>query len=204
MARTPARERLLRAAAELFYENGMTATGIDAVTARAGVARMSLYNNFASKDALVLAYLAERHEEWLALYRERLATARGPREGVLAVVDAYLDHAHLPQAAGSPYRGCGLLNAAAELGPQDPGREAVRTHKEEVEAILCGHLAEDLAPARAAEVAEHIAFLLEGATTRAGLEGDSARLRRARTLIAAILDNELGPTDAARAESARA
>lgn len=202
MPRTPARERLLRAAAELFYENGMTATGIDAVTARAGVARMSLYNNFASKDALVLAYLADRHEEWLALYRERLATARGPREGVLAVVDAYLDHAELPQAAGSPYRGCGLLNAAAELGPQDPGREAVRTHKEEVEGILCGHLAENLPPEHAGEVAEHIAFLLEGATTRAGLEGDSARLLRARALIASMLDGECGPAALADADGA--
>ena len=52
----PARERLLRAAAELFYSDGVGATGIDSITARAGVAKMSLYNNFSSKADLVDAY----------------------------------------------------------------------------------------------------------------------------------------------------
>ena len=57
MEKLPARDRLLKAAAELFYAEGVGATGIDAITARAGVAKMSLYNNFASKSDLVDAYL---------------------------------------------------------------------------------------------------------------------------------------------------
>ena len=183
-----ARQQLLEAAARRFYADGVAATGIDTITAEAGVAKMSLYNNFASKADLVLAYLEARHEEWLGLYRRRLERAHGPREGVLAVFDAYADHAE--QAYEHGFRGCGLLNAAAELPAGDPGRAVVRAHKEEVEDLLAGHLDGLLPgrPAAARALAEHLSFLLEGAVARAGLEGDSVRLRHARQLASALLD----------------
>jgi AcrR family transcriptional regulator len=187
-ARGPARARLLAAAAECFYDHGVNGTGIDTITAAAGVAKMSLYNNFASKDDLVLAYLEARHEEWLGLYRRRLAGASDARQRVAAVVDAYVDHAELAYRHG--FRGCGLLNAAAELPAGAPGRQLVRRHKEEVEALLAAHLAElDGVPAeRAAELAEQLSFLLEGAMARAGLEGDSRRLHRVRELALQLVD----------------
>jgi len=98
--RGSARDRLLAAAAECFYNYGVNGTGIDAITAAAGVAKMSLYNNFASKDDLVLAYLQARHQEWLDLYHRRLATAtdvpRGHRGGVRRV--------HRPRRDGLPAR----------------------------------------------------------------------------------------------------
>lgn len=184
----PARERLLAAAATRFYADGIVATGIDTITADAGVAKMSLYNNFASKADLVAAYLVARHAEWLDLYRARLAEAGDdPRHRVLAVFDAYTDHAHAGYVHG--FRGCGLLNAAAELPAGDPGRAVVRRHKEEVEAIVAAHLADLLPddPARVAGTAEHLAFLLEGSMARAGLEGDDTRLRHARDLAARLL-----------------
>ena len=62
MADRPARERLLAAAAECFYANGVNGTGIDTITAAAGVAKMSLYTHSASTDALILAYLTAPHE----------------------------------------------------------------------------------------------------------------------------------------------
>ncbi|KOG49018.1 TetR/AcrR family transcriptional regulator [Streptomyces decoyicus] len=186
--RRPARERLLAAAARRFYADGVAATGIDTITAEAGVAKMSLYNNFSSKADLVGAYLDARHEEWLDLYRARLAQAQGPRDGVLAVFDAYADHAAFAYEYG--FRGCGLLNAAAELPAGDEGRAVVRAHKEEVERLIAGHL-EQLLPDRPDEAhttAEHLAFLLEGAMARAGLEGDGERVRHARSMAAALLD----------------
>ncbi|MFF5023570.1 TetR/AcrR family transcriptional regulator [Streptomyces collinus] len=186
--RRPARERLLAAAARRFYADGVAATGIDTITAEAGVAKMSLYNNFSSKAELVRAYLDARHEEWLGLYRARLERARGPREGVLAVFDAYADHAECAYERG--FRGCGLLNAAAELPAGDEGRAVVRAHKEEVEGLIAGHLAELLPdrPGEARATAEHLAFLLEGAMARAGLEGDGDRVRHARVIATALLD----------------
>lgn len=185
--RITARERLLKAASELFYNEGIVATGIDAITARAGVAKMSLYNNFASKADLVQAYVQSRHEEWQGIYRARLRTAVTPRDRILAVFDSYLDHAAFDYQKG--FRGCGLYNAAAELPMGDPGRAAVATQKEEAERFIRDALEELLPrdPTRAAELAEHLSFLLEGAMTRAGLEGHDTRLRSARRMAESLL-----------------
>lgn len=186
-ARRPAREALLEAAARRFYANGLTGTGIDTITAEAGVAKKSLYNNFSSKAELVTAYLYARHEEWLGLYRSRLESATTPEDRILAVFDAYADHADLAYENG--FRGCGLLNAAAELPAGDPGRAVVRRHKEDVEALLSGHLAELLphAPGRVPAVARHLAFLLEGSMARAGLEGDDSCILEARRIAATLI-----------------
>lgn len=180
-----ARDRLLSAAGRLFYAHGVAATGIDTITAEANVAKMSLYNNFLSKADLVRAYLDARHDEWLELYRRRVERAVDPRGRVLAVFDAYIDHAAVGYEHG--FRGCGLLNAAAEMPVGDPGRAAVRRHKEHVEALLGAHLGEFRAGGSGA-LAEHLSFLLEGAMARAGLEGEQTRLHHAREMAAALLD----------------
>jgi AcrR family transcriptional regulator len=183
-----ARERLLNAAAILFYNDGIAGTGIDAIVERAGVAKKSLYNNFDSKAHLVASYLAFRHAEWLTLYDNRLRQAKDPKARVLAVFEAYEDHAEWAYERG--FRGCGLLNAAAELPAADPGRQVVRGHKEQVEALLAQHLGELLAddPAKAAQLAKHLAFLLEGAIVRAGLEGRSGCVAQAKEMANAMLE----------------
>jgi hypothetical protein len=137
----------------------------------------------------VLAYLEARHEEWLNLYRRRLADATDARGRVAAVFDAYVDHAEMAYRHG--FRGCGLLNAAAELPVGAPGRELVRRHKEQVEVILAAHLAElnGLPAARVGALAEQLSFLLEGAMARAGLEGNSGRLHRVRELALQLVDS---------------
>ncbi|PDT50505.1 TetR family transcriptional regulator [Sinorhizobium fredii] len=186
--RTPAKERLLNAAAELFYREGVGATGIDAITAHAGVAKMSLYNNFSSKADLVRAYMERRLAEWRDAYRERLKQATTPQERILAIFDSYVDHAALAYEWG--FRGCGLLNAAAELPVGDPGRATVALQKEEVERLFKEHLLA-LQPAGGAsidETAQHLSFLLEGAMSRAGLEGHDARLKTARKVAVSILE----------------
>lgn len=187
--KAPAKDRLLRAAAELFYSDGVAATGIDAITARAGVAKMSLYNNFSSKADLVNAYLEARLAEWHELLAVRLAQASSPRERILAVFDSYVDHAGLAYEWG--FRGCGLLNAAAELPIGDPGRQTVAAQKEEVDGLFREYLAEIL-PAGSTSVddtAQQLSFLLEGAMSRAGLDGHDTNLKTARRIAQKILDN---------------
>jgi len=186
--RTPVRERLLKTAAELFYRDGVGATGIDSITAHAGVAKMSLYNNFSSKSDLVQAYLEARLEEWRALFGRRIAEALTPRERLLAVFDSYVDHAELAYDRG--FRGCGLLNAAAELPVGDVGRATVAFQKEEVELLFRKYLHEMKPDGGAAidETAEHLSFLLEGAMARAGLEGHDGRLKAARAIAISIVD----------------
>lgn len=183
-----AKDRLLNAAQILFYNDGIGATGIDAIVQRAGVAKKSLYNNFASKADLVNQYIEARHAEWLALYEARARESTNPKAGIMAVFDAYQDHAEFAYERG--FRGCGLLNAAAELSSDDIGRQSVRRHKEEVEAILVGHL-DQLLPGdrdRVLNLARHIAFLLEGSITRAGLEGTSASIVAAKAMAGALIE----------------
>ncbi|WP_434315962.1 TetR/AcrR family transcriptional regulator [Leifsonia sp. P73] len=180
-----ARRRLLEAAARRFYADGIAATGIDTITADAAVAKMSLYNNFASKSALVSAVLEARHAEWLALYARRARRTPDPLTRVLAVFDAYLDQAALAPETG--YRGSGLLNAAAELPLGDPGRDVVRRHLAEVDAILAAALRELTDRPRAERIAQHLSYLLNGALVRAGLEADRRRLRDARALAVDLL-----------------
>lgn len=183
-----AKTRLLEAAATLFYNDGITATGIDTITAKAGVAKMSLYNNFKSKAELVAAFIEVRHAEWLALYEKRMCHATTPQTRVLAIFDAYADHANFAYERG--FRGCGLLNAAAELPAGDVGRDAVRRHKEEVEQLLVTHLTE-LSPGRpdvVSQTAAHLSYLLEGAMSRAGLEGNDSRVQQARLITVSLLE----------------
>ncbi|MDO7470329.1 TetR/AcrR family transcriptional regulator [Acinetobacter baumannii] len=184
-----ARQKILDAAATLFYNDGITATGINTVTAKADVAKMSLYNNFSSKGELVDAYIAARHQEWLDLYQKRLEKTKTAKEAILAVFDAYQDHAEFAYEKG--FRGCGLLNAAAEFPANSSGRNAVRQHKEQVEAIVAEHLNHLLKDSqRVSYIASQLSFLLEGSMARAGLEGSSRQLQLARQMAEHILDRE--------------
>ncbi|MDH2542193.1 TetR/AcrR family transcriptional regulator [Acinetobacter baumannii] len=184
-----ARQKILDAAATLFYNDGITATGINTVTAKADVAKMSLYNNFSSKGELVDAYIAARHQEWLDLYQKRLEKTKTAKEAILAVFDAYQDHAEFAYEKG--FRGCGLLNAAAEFPANSSGRNAVRQHKEQVEAIVAEHLNHLLKDSqRVSYIASQLSFLLEGSMARAGLEGSSRQLQLARQMAEDILNRE--------------
>ncbi|MGU3577255.1 TetR/AcrR family transcriptional regulator [Brucellaceae bacterium C25G] len=186
-----ARDRLLNAAALLFYKDGIAATGIEAIIKEAGVAKKSLYNNFSSKAELVDTYITERHQEWLMLYSRRSELTSNPVQSILSVFDAYADHAEMAYAHG--FRGCGILNAAAELPTDNAGRQAVRLHKEEVETIIKNHLS-DLDRHTTAEInllARHLSFLLEGSIMRAGLEGNSDCVMQAKAIAADLL----GPSE---------
>jgi len=195
LAKASARERLLIAANQLFYSNGIGATGIDAVIAQAGVAKKSLYNNFSSKSELILDYLKARHEEWLELYNKRLQQAETSKEKVLSVFDAYLDHADLAATLSTNgFRGCGALNVSAELASDDVGRVLVRQQKNEIKELIEHHVLtlisveDEERKARAACFAQHLSFLLEGAVVRAGLEGRRDFLIEARVMACHLLD----------------
>lgn len=129
-----------------------------------------------------------RHEEWLTLYRAREQEAVTPREKVIAVFTAYSDHAEFAYEQG--FRGCGLLNAAAEFPTGSPCRQVVRRHKEEVENILAYHLTFVITdePDRVRSIARHLSFLLEGSMTRAGLEGNSDPIAQASHMAEELME----------------
>ena len=193
MSRVSARDKLLKAAGELFYDHGITATGVDAVITRAGVAKMSLYNNFKSKSELIAAYIDARHQEWLDLFARRSENLSNGWERVLAVFDAYQDHAEFDYQNG--FRGCGLLNAAAEMPAGSQEREAVNRHKQEVREIVINQLNElpltEESGNTAASLAEHICFLLEGSISLAGLSRDVHAISRARAMADKLIERAL-------------
>src|ERR1700680_2575660 len=117
--RTPARlvsarDRLLVAADELFYAEGVHVVGIDRIVERAGVAKASLYSIFGSKDGLVRAYLEKHFRQRQRGIAAVLAAHETPREGLLAVfgeIEGALE--------GSEWRGCRFISASAEARPGD-------------------------------------------------------------------------------------
>lgn len=110
--RTPARERLLAAADELFYANGVQTVGIDRIIERAGVAKASLYNLFGSKEELVAAYLESRHELTTGRLVEAIERMDDPRQKILAVFDAQAKQMEQPD-----FNGCAFIAASTEAPP---------------------------------------------------------------------------------------
>jgi AcrR family transcriptional regulator len=122
-ALTPAGERLLDAASELFYRRGIRAVGVDLVAETAGTTKKTLYDRFGSKDELVALYLRRRARRWQAFLFPYLR-ASGPA-GVLAVFDA------LAAWLREQGRGCAFVNAYAEVGGTGhPAESVIRAEKD--------------------------------------------------------------------------
>lgn len=190
MSSKSAKQKILDAASTLFYNDGISNTGINSITEKANVAKMSLYNNFATKSDLITCYIEARHQEWLDLYEKRKVQIQTPLDGILAVFDAYQDHAEFAYENG--FRGCGLLNAAAEFPAYSPERLAIKNHKDEIEAILAGHLNQLIHDAeRVKELALLLSFLLEGSIARAGLESSSDKVFAAKHMAQRLLEQEI-------------
>jgi len=183
-----ARQRILETADRLFYQDGIRAVGIDRIIAEAGVAKMSLYKHFPSKDDLILAVLEYREEGVLGFFRsamERHAKkARGPLRAFFAALKDFFE---------SPgFRGCPFQNAAAELAdPAHPGTEFVRGHKQRFSEFLRG-LVEEMVGKAAAKVAPAVTILVEGALVTAVIQGNPGAADVARDAALKLVSEEKG------------
>jgi AcrR family transcriptional regulator len=183
------REHILTVAGVLFYREGIRATGVDTVAARAGVAPPTLYRLFASKDALVAAYV----DRCSTSYQLRLTAASKPsagtaRERVLAVFDAFTD-----EALSDSCRGCPFQLVLSEY--PDPDSEAhVRAvaHKAWLRALfhdLVRDLAEDAPVSDPNGLAEHLALVAEGIYSSVQALGSTGPARHGRACAEALLDS---------------
>ncbi len=195
MPRPNKREQLLDAALRLFYRDGFHATGIDTVVAEAGVARMTLYKHFRSKDDLILAALRRRDEQFRAWFLGEVERrAKTPRDRLLAVFDVLEDwYAGRTSEGrgGRPFSGCAFVKAMAEYSDADsPVHRAAAEHKRMMRDYL-----ERLAGAAGAEapgdLADEFSILIEGATVMAQATCDPAPARRARRMAEALLATAL-------------
>jgi AcrR family transcriptional regulator len=182
-----ARERILEAAYELFSRQGIRGVGIDAIIERSGVARMTLYRHFASKDDLVLAFLQLREQRWTKnwLQQEVERRAKTPADRLLAIFDVFDEWFQR-----TDFEGCSFINVLLEI-PQPAHVLHVATA--DYLARIRGFVAE-LATAANVEDPDSFArqwhILMKGSIVAAG-EGDRTAARRAREIGALLLQTKL-------------
>src|SRR5450432_3246377 len=174
MDRRSARERLLAAADELFYEEGVHTVGIDRVIGRAGVAKATLYSAFGSKDELVRAYLKARHAARQERITRRLARYDTPRERLLGMFDI------LGESFAEPgFRGCAFVNASAEARPGSAIEEVSDESRAWMRSLLVD-LGQAAGAADPERLARQLGLLYDGATVSARMDRDPAAAAAAR------------------------
>lgn len=200
LTKPSARERLLAAADELFYNEGIHTVGIDRVIEHAGVAKASLYNTFGSKEALVRAYLDQRSANMTARITRHVSRHDDPRERLLAVYDALAEH-----AVETQYRGCAFYRACAETRPGDEAETATSSYRVWLRDFLTG-LARDAGVAEPEDLARKLHVLYDGAGVSVRLDRDQAAVGWARAAAESLLDAALagGPASATATATASA
>ncbi len=157
VAGLPARERIMLTAYRLFYAHGIRATGIDRVIAEAGVAKVTFYRHFPSKNHLILAFLDYRHDRWMAWFGAALDRHGGTPDAVVPALREWFRQAD--------YRGCAFINSLSEVGDEVAEvADTVRRHKQDMTTVIARLLG--AGPGRKAR-AEAIALAVDGAIVRA-------------------------------------
>ena len=177
-----ARERLLEAADELFYEHGINVVGIDRVIEKAGVAKASLYDCFGSKEELVRSYVQVRDEQRRARILARTASMTRPEEKALAVFDI------LAEMAGRPeFRGCAFNRAGAESAPDSTVRGACEAARDWLRQFYLD-VVREVGATDPDELATKLMVLYDGASVAAQFGGGAAAVAAARASAEMLLD----------------
>jgi AcrR family transcriptional regulator len=182
-----ARDRILAAAYDLFSRQGIQAVGIDAVVARAGVARMTLYRHFQSKEELVLAFLEQREELWTKawLQAEVARRASDPREQLLAIFDVFDGWFR-----GAGFEGCSFINVLLESADAtSPIGEASASYLARIRSFLA-ELAAEAGVGDPEGFARKWHVLMKGSIVSAA-EGDEDAAMRAREIGDLLLRDTL-------------
>lgn len=187
------RDDLIDTALRLFYTQGFHATGIDKVLAEAGVAKMTLYKHFKSKDELILAVLNRRDEQlrdWLM--GEMEAASSDPRRRLLAMFDALEVWFRGRAFKGLGFSGCAFINAASEFGDQDhPAHRISSEHKRRIVDYLTKVCA-DAGARNPSGLAEQLALLKEGAIVTAQVRGMPEAAGIAKSIAEGVIAAALG------------
>jgi len=183
------RERLIDAAAMLFYENGFHAVGLDKILEEVGVTKTTFYNHFESKDDLIVNVLADRDERDMhALEGEMERRGGTPRERILLVFDVLDEWFTDPD-----FKGCLFINASAQFpNPNDPVHRAAARHAENVYRSL-ESLCRAAGAIDAPTLAKQLCMLVAAAITGRQVSCDPDAARTAKEMATALLDRFVGP-----------
>jgi AcrR family transcriptional regulator len=183
-ARETGRERILSTAYDLFSRHGIRAVGVDRIIAESGVAKMTLYRNFASKDELILAFLARREERWTRAWLQAEVWERAATPGgrMLAIFDTFGEW-----FARDDFEGCSFINVMLEVADTGhPVHAASVLHLANIRDFL-RELALEAGIDDADGVARQWHILMKGSIVAAA-EGDVHAAARARELGSLLLD----------------
>lgn len=169
-----ARDRLLDAADELFYAEGVQTVGIDRIIERAGVAKASLYNTFGSKDELVRAYLQSRHAATTERLKAAVAARTDPVQRLLAPFDVQAE-----MFTRKDFHGCAFVSAAAEAPAGGVIEQAADEFRADIRALFTD-LAADAGTADPAMLGSQLQLIYDGAIIGAQMDRDPAAALRAR------------------------
>lgn len=172
------RERVMRAAYDLFSRHGTRTVGVDAVIGQAGVAKMTLYRNFASKDDLILAFLERREIHWTHGWVRAESQRRGktPAQRLLAIFELFDEWFARPD-----FEGCSFVTTLLEVTDRDSlVRQASVKHLANIRSYLC-ELATEAGVADPDPFARKWHILMKGSIIAAA-EGDTQAAARAREL----------------------
>ena len=180
-----ARERIDRTAYQLFSKNGVRATGIDRIIAEAGVAKMTLYRHYPTKDKLALAFLRRREELWTRAFLQEEVERRASTapQRLLAIFDVFDRWFQRPD-----FEGCSFINVLLEFGEREhPVRAASVRHLQTIRVFL-KRLAKEADVKDPEAFARQWHILMKGSIVAAG-EGDRDAAQRAQELGALLLAN---------------
>jgi AcrR family transcriptional regulator len=186
LAPVGARQRILDTAYDLFSRHGVRAVGVDRIVAESGVAKMSLYRHFPSKDELVLSFLQEREERWTKDWLGAEVARRGtaPAERMLAIFDVFGEWFQL-----ADYEGCSFINVLLEFDDRGSAvRQASAGHLRNIRSFVSG-LAADAGARDPDALAHKWHILMKGSIVAAG-EGDLLAATRARDMGRLLLADE--------------
>jgi AcrR family transcriptional regulator len=180
--RSEARDRLLAAATELFYSEGINTVGVDRIVAAANVTLATFYRHFPSKEDLVVGYLEGVHEHFAGQAAALDAKGLEGREQLTAIGEEVVAE------IGSPgYRGCAFLNAASEFeDPESPVRRVVQRHREWFYERL-RRAFKEAGHDRPGNAARHFVMLRDGAVAAAYLDSAAAAQRNFRNVVKGLL-----------------
>ena len=183
--RQSARERILDTAYELFSRHGTRAVGVDRIIAECGIAKMTLYRNFPSKDDLILAFLERRDEQWTRAWLQAEAQRRGttPAQQLLAIFDTFESW-----FVREDFEGCSFINVMLELADCDSEvRQASVRHLADIRAFVAG-LAEKAGVPDPDGFSRQWHILMKGSIVSAA-EGDLKAAARAKELGTLLLEH---------------
>jgi AcrR family transcriptional regulator len=183
-------QRLLDAAAELFYSRGIKATGIDAIVKLAGTNKMTLYHHFSSKDDLVLAFLRKRDADFTQWFVEQLNNkAEHPKDKILAIFDVIEDWMSTPT-----FRGCAFINAAAEFPVEGNPVHQLSAEFYDKFAGFIYSLAQECGIVACDRFAVQITLLVEGAIVSEQMKRHAGAAQYAKQVATILIDTYTNST----------